>query len=396
MIGMTVHRTSHLFTSESVAAGHPDKLADQISDAIVDAFLARDGHARVACETLVADEYIVLAGEFRTANEELYRAVRAAAPDIVRGVLRAAGYSDHASGIDVAGCEVVVRFNHQSPDIARGVDAADREQGAGDQGSMFGYATRETAVLMPKAIWLAHWLMRRQADARVSGLLPWLRPDGKSQVTVRYRDGAPAEVTTVVLSTQHAADVDQEQVHRDVIRHIIEPVVSEHERAADIRYLVNPTGRFEVGGPRGDTGLTGRKIIVDTYGGACPHGGGAFSGKDPSKVDRSAAYMARYVAKNIVAADLAHRCTVQLAYAIGVAQPVSVWIDTHGTGSVSDAALERAVRQVFPLTPRGMIDALELLRPIYRATAVYGHFGREDAGFAWERTDRVEALRAAL
>jgi S-adenosylmethionine synthetase len=387
---------SWLFTSESVAQGHPDKLADQISDAIVDAFIERERRARVACETLVADNYIVLAGEFRTASEALFREVRNRAPDIVREVLSRAGYTDHASGIDVAGCEIVVRFNHQSADIARGVDSSEGEQGAGDQGSMFGYATRETEVLMPKPLWLAHRLMRRQAEVRTSGVLPWLRPDGKCQLTLRYVEGVPQSVETVVLSVQHTPEVTQERIEREAIAHIIEPVIRAEERAPDIRYLINATGRFEIGGPRGDTGLTGRKIIVDTYGGSCAHGGGAFSGKDPSKVDRSAAYMARYIAKNIVAAGAADRCTVQLSYAIGVAQPVSVFIDTHETGTTSDAALERAVASVFALTPRGMIEALDLLKPIYRATAVYGHFGREDAGFAWERTDRIDALRAAL
>ena len=385
-----------MFTSESVAAGHPDKLADQISDTIVDAFLMRDPQARVACETLVADNYIVLAGEFRTADESVFRDVRDHAQRIVREFLRSVGYTDHASGIDVEGCEIVTRFNHQSADIAQGVDRPDREQGAGDQGAMFGYASRETDVLMPKPIWLAHRLMRRQAAVRASGVLPWLRPDGKSQVTVRYRDDGAAEVETVVLSTQHAREVAQDTIRREVIRHIIEPVIPEIDRAPGIRYLINPTGRFEIGGPSGDTGLTGRKIIVDTYGGSCPHGGGAFSGKDPSKVDRSAAYMARHIAKNIVASGLAERCTVQLAYAIGVAEPVSLLVDTHGTAYVSDAALEAAVPSVFPLTPRTMIDALELLRPIYRSTAVYGHFGREEAAFTWERTDRIDALRRAL
>jgi S-adenosylmethionine synthetase len=385
-----------LFTSESVAAGHPDKLADQISDTIVDAFLAREPAARVACETLVANNYIVLAGEFRTADPALFRAVRNDAPRLVRALLKDVGYTDHASGIDVEGCEIITRFNQQSADIAQGVDQPSGEQGAGDQGMMFGYATRETQTLMPKAIALAHALMQRQAQVRRSGLLPWLRPDGKSQVTVRYRPGAPPEVVNVVLSTQHTPDVSQETIEREVVRQIIEPVIPAHERAADLRYMINPTGRFEIGGPRGDTGLTGRKGIVDSYGGSCPHGGGAFSGKDPSKVDRSAAYMARYIAKNVVAANLAQRCTVQLAYAIGVAQPVSLLVDTDGTGEVPDEALEAVVPRVFPLTPRGMIETLQLLRPIYAATAAYGHFGREEPAFTWERTDRTQVLRRAL
>jgi S-adenosylmethionine synthetase len=389
-------RESMLFTSESVAAGHPDKLADQISDTIVDAFLAREPGARVACETLVANNYIVLAGEFRAADEAVFRDVHNDAQRIVRALLKEVGYSDHASGIDVERCEIVTRFNRQSADIAQGVDRPGGEQGAGDQGMMFGYATRETEVLMPKPIWLAHALMRRQAQVRRSGLLPWLRPDGKSQVTVRYRSGMACEVVNVVLSTQHSPDVPQETIEQEVIRHIIEPVIPQRERAADLRYMVNPTGRFEIGGPASDTGLTGRKVIVDTYGGSCPHGGGAFSGKDPSKVDRSAAYMARYIAKNIVAARLAERCTIQLAYAIGVAQPVSLMVDTDRTGTVSDEALEAVVPVVFPLTPRGMIETLQLLRPIYLATAAYGHFGRDEPAFTWERTDRAEMLRHAL
>jgi len=385
---------SDLLTSESVAEGHPDKLADQISDAIVDAFLARDPRARVACETLVADGYIVLAGEFRTADDALYREVRGRTPDIVRALLRSVGYSDRGSGIDVERCEVVVRFNQQSADIARGVDRPEGEQGAGDQGSMFGFATRETPELMPLPIVLAHRLMQRLAQARRSRELPWLRPDGKTQVTLRYRDGLPDTVETLVLSAQHSAEAAQETIEPEVVRRVIEPVLAPALRAPGIRYLVNPTGRFEIGGPAGDTGLTGRKIIVDTYGGACPHGGGAFSGKDPSKVDRSANYMARYIAKNVVAAGFAERCTVQLAYAIGIADPVALGVDTHGTGKIAEDALERAIPRVFPLTPAGMIAALDLLRPIYRATAVYGHFGRE--GFSWERTDRVAALRQAL
>jgi S-adenosylmethionine synthetase len=318
------------------------------------------------------------------------------APRLVRALLKDVGYTDHASGIDTQRCEIVTRFNHQSADIAQGVDQAGGEQGAGDQGMMFGYATRETPTLMPKPIALAHALMQRQAQLRRSGLLPWLRPDGKSQVTVRYRRAAPPEVVNVVLSTQHTPDVSQETIVREVTRQIIEPVIPADERAADLRCMVNPTGRFEIGGPRGDTGLTGRKGVVDTYGGSCPHGGGAFSGKDPSKVDRSAAYMARYIAKNIVAARLAERCTVQVAYAIGVAQPVSLMVDTDRTGIVSDEALESVVPEVFPLTPRGMIETLELLRPIYAATAAYGHFGREESAFTWERTDRTQMLRRAL
>ena len=389
-------RRSYLFTSESVAPGHPDKLADQISDAILDAFLAREPRARVSCQTFVANNYIVLAGEFRTIDESVFRDVRDNAERIVRDLLREIGYTDHASGIDVEGCEIVVRFNRQSANIAQGVDREGAEQGAGDQGSMFGYAARETDVLMPRPIWLAHRLMQRQAELRRSGALPWLRPDGKSQVTVRYRSGMAAEVETVVLAAQHEPGVSQETIEHELIRQVIEPTIPEEQRGPDIRYLVNSTGRFEIGGPSGDTGLTGRKVIVDTYGGSCPHGGGSFSGKDPSKVDRSAAYMARYIAKNIVAAGLADRCTIQIAYAIGVAQPVSLLVDTHGTGVASDESLEMALPKVFPLTPSGMIDALQLLRPIYRETAVFGHFGREGKVFTWERTDRAAALRRAL
>lgn len=386
----------HLFTSESVSEGHPDKVADQISDAILDVFLTRDPYAKVACETLVADNLIVIAGEFKTIDKDLFYEVQALAESITRQVLRDIGYQDTATGIDPNRCEVQVRFNHQSAQINQGVDLADGVIGAGDQGLMFGYACDETPELLSYPIWLAHRLVERQAALRKSGEIHWLRPDAKTQVTAVYEGDRVVGVDAVVFSTQHAHGVDQETVRKTVLHEIIEPLVPPVLRAKNFRVLVNPTGCFEIGGPRGDTGLTGRKIIVDTYGGSCPHGGGAFSGKDPTKVDRSAAYAARYVAKNIVAAGLARRCTVQLAYAIGVAEPVSIYVFTHGTGVVPDGKLEAAVGAEFDLTPRGIIEALELRRPIYRGTATYGHFGRELPAFTWERTDRSDALRQAL
>ena len=387
---------SYLFTSESVSEGHPDKLADQISDAILDAFLAREATAKVACETLVADNLIVIAGEFRTADPAIYEDIRDRAEEIARQVLRDAGYREADTGIDPDRCEVQVRFNHQSIQINKGIVLDNGQLGAGDQGLMFGYACDETPDLMPYPIWLAHRLVARQAELRKSGALPWLRPDAKSQVTVRYDGQRVAGVNNVIISTQIERNLDPAKVAREVTREIIDPLLPANLRTPDFRVWVNPAGPFEIGGPNGDTGLTGRKIIVDTYGGACPHGGGAFSGKDPSKVDRSAAYMARYVAKNIVAAGLARRCMVQLAYAIGVAEPVSVMVDSQGTASVPDAALEAAVKKVFRLTPSGIIETLDLAQPIYRRTAAYGHFGRGEAGFSWERIDRVEALKAAL
>jgi S-adenosylmethionine synthetase len=386
----------YLFTSESVSEGHPDKLADQISDAILDAFLAREASAKVACETLVADNLIVIAGEFRTADPAIYDDIRARAEEIARQVLRDAGYREADTGIDPDRCEVQVRFNHQSIQINKGIVHADGQLGAGDQGLMFGYACDETPDLMPYPIWLAHRLVMRQAQLRKSGALPWLRPDAKSQVTVHYEGQRVAGVDNVVISTQIERNLDPAWVAREVTREIIDPLLPANLRAADFRIWVNPAGPFEIGGPNGDTGLTGRKIIVDTYGGACPHGGGAFSGKDPSKVDRSAAYMARYIAKNIVAAGLARRCLVQIAYAIGVAEPVSVMIDSQGTAGVADAALEAAVKKVFRLTPSGIIETLDLARPIYRQTAAYGHFGRSDIDLKWERTDRAASLKAAL
>lgn len=387
---------TYLFTSESVSEGHPDKIADQISDAILDAFLARDPDARVACETVLANQFVLVAGEFKTAVMSVFEAVRQDAERLVRQTLRDIGYTSLEDGINPNRCEIRIAFNHQSEHINQGVDRADGELGAGDQGLMFGYACDETPELMPLPLSLAHRLVQRQAALRKSGQFPWLRPDAKSQVSVRYVDGCPTAVEKVVLSTQHAPGISTDELREVVRREIVDPVIPESLRGNDYEVLINPTGRFEIGGPNGDTGLTGRKIIVDTYGGSCPHGGGAFSGKDPSKVDRSAAYMARYVAKNIVAAGLAKRCTVQLAYAIGVVAPVSVFVDTHGTGGVDDAALELAVRATFDLSPRGIMDTLALRRPIYQNTAAYGHFGRELPEFTWERTDRTGALLNTL
>ena len=391
MSSTTSQRIS-LFTSESVSAGHPDKLADRISDTILDRFLAAEPSARVACETFLTDNLVVLGGEFHTVDPAVFARIRDEAPDLVRALLRDTGYSGDFPGIDPDRCEILLRFSHQSADIRQGVERGE-EIGAGDQGLMFGCACDETPELMPLPILLAHRLVERQAQLRRSGELPWLRPDAKSQVTVRYRGDRPEAVDTVVLSTQHDAAVDIDTLRREVAERIIHPVLPAHLCPQPPRVLINPTGRFVVGGPMGDTGLTGRKIIVDTYGGRCPHGGGAFSGKDPSKVDRSAAYAARHVAKNIVAAGLARRCVLQLAYAIGVSAPVSLLVDTQGTSAVDETLLEAAVRAVFDLTPRGIIERLGLCRPIYRETAAFGHFGRELAAFTWERTDCVDALQ---
>lgn len=374
-----------LFTSESVSEGHPDKVADQISDAILDAFLALDPRARVACETFLANQAVLVAGEFKTANAQDFSQVESQAEAIVRETLARIGYTDAETGIDPSACEVNIAFNHQALEIGQGVDRADGEIGAGDQGLMFGYACHETPDLMPLPISLAHALMRRQAQVRRDGTLPWLRPDAKSQVTVRYKGIEPVGVEKVVLSTQHDAAVDAATLRAQVLQHIVEPVIPESLRQGPCEVLINPTGSFVVGGPRADTGLTGRKIIVDTYGGSCPHGGGAFSGKDPSKVDRSAAYRARQVAKSIVAAGLAQRCTVQLAYAIGTVEPVSFLVDTHGTGTRPDQILEDLVRDALSLTPGGIIRELELERPLYAPTAAYGHFGRPELGLPWEQ-----------
>lgn len=383
---------SYLFTSESVSEGHPDKIADQISDAILDAFLALDPNARVACEAVLADQFVLVAGEFKTADPAVFESVRSGAEEIVRQVIRSIGYTSKEDGIDPDKCEIKIAFNRQSIHINQGVDLANGEVGAGDQGLMFGYACDETPEQIPLAISLAHKLVHKQAELRKSGALPWLRPDSKSQVTVRYVNGKPVSVEKVVLSTQHAPDVSTETLREVVRREIVDSVIPAGLRSNNFEVLINPTGRFEVGGPNGDTGLTGRKIIVDTYGGSCPHGGGAFSGKDPSKVDRSAAYMARYIAKNIVAAGLATKCLVQLAYAIGVVEPVSVMVDTYGTGIKSDEALKALIRKYFKLTPKGIIDSLNLKRPIYAKTAAYGHFGRTDIDCSWEKTDKITAL----
>jgi S-adenosylmethionine synthetase len=376
-------RERFLFTSESVTEGHPDKIADQISDAILDACLEKDPYSRVACETLTTTGLVVIAGEITT---EAYVDF----PTIVRGTVTAVGYTDATYGFDSQTCAVVSSIHSQSPDIAMGVDTG----GAGDQGMMFGYATNENDDYMPTPISLAHKLTRRISEVRKNGALPYLRPDGKSQVTVEYGpDHKPVRVDAVVISTQHSETVDNKTLRQDILRHVIQAAVPEKLLDEDTKYHINPTGRFVVGGPMGDTGLTGRKIIVDTYGGMGRHGGGAFSGKDPTKVDRSACYMCRYIAKNLVAAGLADRCEVQLAYAIGVAEPVSVLVDTFGTGKVDETTLEQLVRDNFSLTPKGIIESLKLRRPIYKKTAAYGHFGRTDPDFTWEATDKATKLR---
>ncbi|MBV6475211.1 MAG: S-adenosylmethionine synthase [Rhodocyclaceae bacterium] len=373
-----------LFTSESVSEGHPDKLADRISDAIVDAFLELDPHARVACEVVLANQHVLLAGEFKTRDVAVFEAVRSRAAEIARGVIRQTGYRDAATGIDPERCNVDVRFNGQSLDINRGVDRADGVLGAGDQGLMFGYACDETPELMPAPIVFAHRLVRRQADLRKGGAMPWLQPDAKSQVSFRYEEGRPVAVEAVVLSTQHAEGIGLAELREQVRRHIIDPVIPTKLRSEGYRDYINPTGLFVTGGPKGDTGLTGRKIIVDTYGGAAPHGGGAFSGKDPSKVDRSAAYMARFLAKTVVARGWATRCLVQISYAIGVAEPVSFLVETFGTGEAPGAEIADRLGQEFDLTPGGIIERLKLARPIYFDTAAYGHFGRCGPSFSWE------------
>jgi S-adenosylmethionine synthetase len=374
-----------LFSSESVSEGHPDKLADRISDAVLDEFLQHEPTARVACETLLTDQCVIVAGEFQTRKPETFQHVRERAVSIVSRVLREAGYRDSATGIDPERCEIQVRFNRQSGDINQGVDRQDGVIGAGDQGLMFGYACDETPELMPAPIVFAHRLVRRQAELRRSGALAWLGPDAKSQVTFRYEDGRPVAVESVVLSTQHDVSIDTEALREAVSREIIAPVIPEALRAANYRELINPTGRFVTGGPKGDTGLTGRKIIVDTYGGAAPHGGGAFSGKDPSKVDRSAAYMARYLAKQVVSRGWSKHALVQLAYAIGVAEPVSFVVEVEGLTAAQGDEIEKTFSKEFDLSPRGIIETLNLQRPIYYPTAAYGHFGRDDLDLPWER-----------
>jgi S-adenosylmethionine synthetase len=379
-----------LFTSESVSEGHPDKVADQISDAVLDAILTQDKFSRVAAETLVNTGLVVMAGEITTNAVVDFQ-------QVARDTIKRIGYDNTEYGIDYKGCAVLVAYDKQSPDIKQGVDRAHDDplnQGAGDQGLMFGYACDETPTLMPLPIHLAHRLVERQSELRRDGRLPWLRPDGKSQVTIRYVNGRPDSIDTVVLSTQHAPDISLEKIREAVVEEIIKPVLPRNMIKGSVKYLVNPTGRFVVGGPQGDCGLTGRKIIVDTYGGTAHHGGGAFSGKDPSKVDRSAAYAARYVAKNIVAAGLASKCEVQVSYAIGVAKPTSVMVTTFGTGKISDEKIGQLIAKHFDLRPRGIIQMLDLLRPIYEKTAAYGHFGRDEPEFTWENLDKVEALKA--
>ncbi|OUV98637.1 MAG: methionine adenosyltransferase [Betaproteobacteria bacterium TMED156] len=380
---------SHFFTSESVSEGHPDKVSDQISDAILDALLSQDPNSRVAAETLCNTGLVVLAGEITSNSEVDYI-------QVARDTLKKIGYNNTDFGIDYKGCAVLVAYDKQSSDIALGVNRRKEDllnQGAGDQGLMFGYACNETESLMPLAINTAHRIVERQASLRHKGVLPWLRPDAKSQVTVKYVDGKPESIDTVVLSTQHSPEIDLDSLKESCIEEIIKPVLPEKLLKGEINYLINPTGRFVIGGPQGDCGLTGRKIIVDTYGGSAPHGGGAFSGKDPSKVDRSAAYASRYVAKNIVASGLAKKALVQVSYAIGVANPTSISVTTQGTGIVSDEILSSAVENTFDLRPRGIVEMLDLLRPIYAKTAAYGHFGREASDFPWEKTDKAEELR---
>jgi S-adenosylmethionine synthetase len=379
----------YIFTSESVTEGHPDKMADQISDAILDHIIENDPNARVACETMLSNGFCVIAGELKTTSY-------APMQDIARRVVREIGYTDASFGFDYRSAGVLNGVGEQSPDINQGVDQANGEIGAGDQGLMFGYACDETAELMPLPISLAHKLTARLAQVRKDSTIPYLRPDGKAQISVKYVDGRPVSVETVVVSTQHDADVDLETLQRDVLADVIKAVIPAELLSEDTVYHINPTGRFVIGGPQGDAGLTGRKIIVDTYGGSCPHGGGAFSGKDPTKVDRSAAYAARYVAKNLVAAGVATKVTIQISYAIGVVKPVSIFVDTAGTAVVDEEKIEECVAELFDLTPAGIIKTLDLLKPIYQRTASYGHFGREEDGFNWEKRDMVEPIREFL
>jgi len=379
-----------VFTSESVTEGHPDKMADQISDAVLDAIIVKDPPARVACESLLTTGLIVIAGEITTnANIDF--------PSVVRRTVRDIGYTDSSMGLDADSCGVIVAIGKQSPDIAIGVNPSEeKEQGAGDQGLMFGYAIDETPELMPAPIMYSHKLAKRLSEVRKKGTLPFLRPDGKTQVTMRYKDQKPVSVDAIVISAQHSPEVGNHTIYEGIIEEVIKPVIPGDLLSTKTKIYINPTGRFVIGGPRGDTGLTGRKIIIDTYGGWGRHGGGAFSGKDPSKVDRSVSYMVRYIAKNIVAAGIAKRCEVQIAYAIGIAEPVSIMVDTFDTGVVPDDKISKAIREVFELKPAEVIKSLNLLRPIYQKTAAYGHFGREEQEFTWERTDKVEQLRSAV
>lgn len=379
----------YIFTSESVTEGHPDKMADQISDAILDYIIEHDTSARVACETLVSNGFCVIAGELKTT-------AYAPMQEIARKVIQEIGYTDATYGFDYRAAAVLNGIGEQSPDINQGVDQISGDIGAGDQGLMFGYACSETDVLMPLPIYLAHRLTQRLAEVRKEGIIPYLRPDGKAQVSVKYVDSKPVHVETVVISTQHAPDVSQAKIHEDVIQEVIKYVIPANMMNEKTIFHINPTGKFVIGGPQGDAGLTGRKIIVDTYGGSCPHGGGAFSGKDPTKVDRSAAYAARWVAKNLVAAGACEKVTIQIAYAIGVAKPVSIMIDAHSSAKVSEEKIEACVKELFDLSPKGIITTLDLLRPIYRKTAAYGHFGREDSDFTWEKTNRVDEIKKYL
>ena len=379
----------YIFTSESVTEGHPDKMADQISDAILDYIIEKDTSARVACETVVSNGFCVIAGELKTT-------AYAPMQEIARKVIQEIGYTDATYGFDYRAAAVLNGIGEQSPDINQGVDQDDGEIGAGDQGLMFGYACSETDVLMPLPIYLAHRLTQRLALVRKEGIVPYLRPDGKAQISVKYLGDKPVSVETVVISTQHAPDVSQDQIRKDMIAEVIKEVIPSDMMSDDTTIHINPTGKFVIGGPQGDAGLTGRKIIVDTYGGSCPHGGGAFSGKDPTKVDRSAAYAARHVAKNLVASGACEKVTIQVAYAIGVVQPVSIMVDTHGTGTVAEEKIESCIKELFDLSPKGIIESLDLLRPIYRKTATYGHFGREEDGFTWEKLDRVEEIKSYL
>lgn len=379
----------YIFTSESVTEGHPDKMADQISDAILDYIIEHDPSAHVACETLVSNGFCIIAGELKTT-------AYAPMQEIVRRVVQEIGYTDATYGFDYRSAAVLNGIGEQSPDITQGVTLEDGEIGAGDQGLMFGYACRETDVLMPLPIYLAHRLTKRLAEVRKEGIIPYLRPDGKAQISVKYIGNKPVSVEAVVVSTQHAPEVLQEKIREDVIREVIREVIPAEMMSDTTVFHINPTGKFVIGGPQGDAGVTGRKIIVDTYGGSCPHGGGAFSGKDPTKVDRSAAYACRHVAKNLVAAGVCDRVTIQIAYAIGISSPVSIMIDTHGTGTVEEKKIEECIKELFDLSPKGIIESLDLLRPIYRKTAAYGHFGREEEGFTWELTDRVEDIQKYL